>query len=534
MTHPHSWWQTGVIYQIYPRSFLDSNGDGVGDLPGIVSRLDYLHWLGVDVLWLSPIYPSPMADFGYDISNYTDVHPLFGTLQDLDSLLEQAHQRDLKVILDFVPNHTSDEHPWFQEARSSRTNEKRDWYIWRDPAPDGGPPNNWMSRFGGSAWQFDEPTGQYYLHLYDVKQPDLNWRNPKVRQAMYEVLRFWLERDVDGFRIDALEVLLKDEQFRDNPMNPEWKPGDPPNTRLIEHYIVDQPGMHGIMQEMRTLTENYGQRVLIGELYLPVERLMPYYGERLDEIHLPFNFQFVTMPTWEASTIRQVVDAYEAALPEGAWPNWVLGNHDRSRIATRVGHEQARLTQMLLLTLRGTPTCYYGEELGMQDIALPREVMQDPLAREHPEYSRDPVRSPMQWDRSPNAGFCPPGTEPWLPLPADYQQINVAVERKDPHSLLTLTRRLIELRRSTLALTAGSYRPIEGVPDGCFVYLRQASSQRYLVALNFSGQEQTLKLSEMGHGRIVLSTYLDREEPIDLALLRLRSDEGNVIELANL
>ena len=528
------WWQRGIIYQIYPRSFLDSNGDGVGDLPGIVSRLDYLRWLGVDALWLSPIYPSPMADFGYDISNYTDVHPLFGTLQDLDTLLEQAHQRDLKLILDFVPNHTSDEHPWFQQARSSRTNEKRDWYIWRDPAPDGGPPNNWMSRFGGSAWQFDEHTGQYYLHLYDVKQPDLNWRNPKVRQAMYEVLRFWLDRGVDGFRIDALEVLLKDEQFRDNPMNPEWKPGDPPNTRLIEHYIVDQPGMHGIMQEMRALTENYGQRVLIGELYLPVERLMPYYGERLDEIHLPFNFQFVTMPTWEASTIRQVVDAYESALPEGAWPNWVLGNHDRSRIATRVGREQARLTQMLLLTLRGTPTCYYGEELGMHDIALPREVMQDPLAREHPEYSRDRVRSPMQWDGSPNAGFCPPGTEPWLPLPADYQQINVAVEREDPHSLLTLTRRLIELRRSTLALTTGSYRPIEGVPDGCFVYLRQSSSQRYLIALNFSGQEQTLKLSEMGHGRIVLSTYLDREESINLALLRLRSNEGSVIELANL
>ncbi len=528
------WWQHGIIYQIYPRSFKDSNGDGIGDLQGITAQLDYLTWLGVDAIWLSPIYPSPMADFGYDITNYTDVHPLFGTLEDLDTLLHQAHQRDLKLILDFVPNHTSDEHPWFQQARSSRTNEKRDWYIWHDPAPDGGPPNNWMSRFGGSAWQFDEPTGQYYLHMYDVKQPDLNWRNLKVRQAMYEVLRFWLDRGVDGFRIDALEVLLKDEQFRDNPMNPEWKPGDPPNTRLIEHYIVDQPGMHGIMQEMRALTENYGQRVLIGELYLPVERLMPYYGEQLDEIHLPFNFQFVNLPTWEARTIRQAVEGYEAALPEGAWPNWVLGNHDRSRIATRVGREQARLTQMLLLTLRGTPTCYYGEELGMQDIALPREVMQDPLAKEHPEYSRDPVRSPMQWDRSPNAGFCPPGTQPWLPLPADYQQINVAVEREDPHSLLTLTRRLIELRRSTPALTTGSYRSIEGALDSCFVYLRQSNSQHYLIALNFSGQELSLQLSEMGHGRIVLSTYLDREEPINLALLRLRSDEGVVIELAHL
>ncbi len=271
MTHAHSWWQTGVIYQIYPRSFLDSNGDGVGDLPGITSKLDYLRWLGVDALWLSPIYPSPMADFGYDITNYTDVYPLFGTLEDLDTLLQQAHQRNLKLILDFVPNHTSDEHPWFQQSRSSRTNEKRDWYIWRDPAPDGSPPNNWMSRFGGPAWQFDELTGQYYLHLYDVKQPDLNWRNPEVRQEMFTVMRFWLDRGIDGFRVDALEVLLKDDQFRDNPINPLWQPGDPPNTRLIEHYIVDQPGMHTLMQQMRALAENYDQRVLIGELYLPVD-----------------------------------------------------------------------------------------------------------------------------------------------------------------------------------------------------------------------------------------------------------------------
>src|ERR1700694_1566644 len=299
-----SWWQTGVIYQIYPRSFCDSNGDGVGDLPGITGKLDYLRWLGVDALWLSPIYPSPMVDFGYDISNYFDVHPLFGTLEDLDTLIQQAHQCELKVILDFVPNHTSDEHPWFQQARSSRTSEKRDWYIWRDPAPNGGPPNNWMSYFGGSAWHFDERSGQYYLHVFDVKQPDLNWRNPNVRQAMYDVLRFWLDRGVDGFRIDALEKLLKDEQFRDNPLNPLWKTGDPPPPRPLAHYSEDQPDLHEIIQEMRVLTDSYGQRLLIGEVSLPVERLMPYYGEQLDEIHLPFNFQFVHLPTWEARTIH--------------------------------------------------------------------------------------------------------------------------------------------------------------------------------------------------------------------------------------
>jgi alpha-glucosidase len=343
---------------------------------------------------------------------------------------------------------------------------------------------------------------------------------------MYEVLRFWLERGVDGFRIDALEVLLKDEQFRDNPINPEWKPDDPPTTRLIEHYIVDQPGMHAIMQQMRAVIENYDQRVLIGELYLPVERLMPYYGEELDEIHLPFNFQFVNLPVWEARTIRQAVDGYEAALPQGAWPNWVLGNHDRSRIATRVGREQARLTQMLLLTLRGTPTCYYGEELGMQDIVLPREAMQDPLAKAHPEYSRDPVRSPMQWDGSANAGFCPAGVRPWLPVANDYQTYNVAAEQQDPRSLLMLTRALLALRRSHDALTLGSYQTVEQESATCFVYQRQSSDQCCLVALNFSVQDQVVKLPGESQGRVLLSTHMDREGLIPLSEIHLRGNEG--------
>ena len=531
MTHSHSWWQTGVIYQIYPRSFLDSNGDGIGDLPGITSKLDYLCWLGFDAIWLSPVYPSPMADFGYDIIDYTDIHPLFGTLHDFDVLLEQAHQRDLKLILDFVPNHTSDEHPWFQQARASRTNEKRDWYIWRDPAPDGGPPNNWASRFNGSAWQYDEHSGQYYLHMYDVKQPDLNWRNPKVRQAMYEVLHFWLERGVDGFRIDALEVLLKDEQFRDNPINPAWKPGDPPNTRLIEHFIVDQPGMHTIMQEMRSVAEHYAQRVLIGELYLPVERLMLYYGDQLDEIHLPFNFQFVTMKNWDTHTIRQVVENYEVALPEGAWPNWVLGNHDQTRIATRVGREQARIAQMLLLTLRGTPTCYYGDELGMQDVPLTKELMHDPAGKEDPEKSRDPVRSPMQWDESVNAGFCAPEVTPWLPVADDYQIYNVSDEQRDPRSFLMFTHRLLELRRALAALTLGSYQSVEHENVTCFVYLRQYANQRCLVALNFSTQDQVVMLPEQVQGRVLLSTHVDLEELIPLSEVHLRGNEGLLIEV---
>ena len=531
MIQTEFWWKRGIIYQVYPRSFKDSNNDGIGDLAGITEQLDYLRWLGVDALWLSPIYPSPMADFGYDISNYVDVHPLFGTLQDLDVLVQQAHQRDLKVILDFVPNHTSDEHPWFQESRSSRENEKRDWYLWRDPAPDGGPPNNWTGMFGGSAWQFDPRSGQYYLHLFDVKQPDLNWRNPQVRQAMYDTLRFWLDRGIDGFRVDVLAKLLKDSEFRDNEMNPLWKPGDPPYIRQNLQYNNDLPEVHEIVREMRAVLEGYDDRVLIGELYLPVARLMHYYGQSLDEAHLPFNFQLITMPAWEARAIRGMVDAYEAALPTGAWPNWVLGNHDRPRITTRVGRGQARLAQMLLLTLRGTPTCYYGDETGMQDVAIPPEQMQDPQGKDDPRHSRDPQRTPMQWDASANAGFCPPGVRPWLPVSADYQRYNVATEQQDPRSMLMLVSALLQQRRTHDALTLGDYRSVEQDNPTCFVYERQYRDLRCLVALNFSGDEQVVRLSGYGEGRVLLSTYMDREGGQGLQELRLRAIEGVLMEI---
>jgi alpha-glucosidase len=522
-----SWWQTGVIYQIYPRSFMDGNGDGIGDLRGIISKLDYLRWLGVDILWLSPIYPSPMADFGYDISNYCDIDPIFGTLQDLDTLIEQAHQRGLKLVLDFVPNHTSDEHPWFQDARSSRTSEKRDWYLWHDPAPDGEPPNNWLSLFGGPAWEFDEQSGQYYLHLFDVKQPDLNWRNPQVRAAMYDVLRFWLERGIDGFRVDVLWMLLKDEQYRDNPFNPNWKPGDRDDQRQIQRYTEDQPGSHGIVREMRSTLDAYGERVLIGEIYLPIERLVHYYGETLDEAHLPFNFQLLSLSGWEASVLHQVIDTYESLLPQGAWPNWVLSNHDRPRIATRVGRDQARNAQLLLLTLRGTPTCYYGDELGMQNGCVPVEMLHDPCGKGHPELSRDHERTPMQWNESLNAGFCALGVYPWLPVSEDYKTWNVEFQRTHRRSFLTLTRTLLKLRRSIPALTLGSYQTIEQDNPSCFVYLRQYQDQQYLVALNLSGQEQILHLS--GHGRILLSTQMDDEGERDLSQLCLRANEGQLI-----
>lgn len=524
--HAEWWWKTGVIYQVYPRSFKDSNNDGIGDLAGITQKLDYLRWLGVDALWLSPIYPSPMADFGYDVSNYVDVDPLFGTLHDLDMLVQQAHRGDLKAILDFVPNHSSDEHFWFQQSRSSRTNEKRDWYIWRDAAPGGGPPNNWTSMFGGSAWQFDARTGQYYLHMFDVKQPDLNWRNPQVRQAMYDALRFWLERGIDGFRVDVLSMLLKDSEFCDNEMNPLWKPGDPPYARQKMVHNDDLPGIHEIVREMRQVIDSYDGRVLIGEFYLPVPRLVRYYGEELDEAHLPFNFQLVTMPGWEARAIRKVVDEYEAALPAGAWPNWVLGNHDKSRIASRVGREQARLAQMLLLTLRGTPTCYYGDEIGMQDVPIPPEQVQDPQGKDDPRHSRDPQRTPMQWDGSAHAGFCAPEVQPWLPVSSDYRCFNVASEQQDPRSMLMLVRALLHERRTHDALTLGDYRSVEQDNPVCFVYERRYQDRRCLVALNFSADEQVVKLPEYSEGRLLLSTYMDGGSERDLPELRLRPNEG--------
>ncbi|MGH3148789.1 MAG: alpha-amylase family glycosyl hydrolase, partial [Rubrobacter sp.] len=330
----HSWWQRGVVYQVYPRSFMDGDGDGVGDLRGVTGRLDHLAWLGVDAVWLSPIFPSPMADFGYDIKDYTDVEPLFGTLEDFDRLRDEAHRRGIRIILDYVPNHTSDEHPWFVESRSSRDNPKRDWFIWRDAKPDGSPPNNWVGFFGGdSAWEWDEATGQYYLHLFEPKQPDLNWRNPEVREAMYDALRFWFERGVDGFRIDVLWLLIKDELLRDNPPNPDWKEGGRPSNRQLRVYSGDRPEIHEIVRALRAVADEYpGDRALIGELYLPLERLIAYYGTELDGVHLPFNFGLVTLPEWDPAAVRNLVAEYEAALPEGAWPNWVLGNHDQPRI----------------------------------------------------------------------------------------------------------------------------------------------------------------------------------------------------------
>ena len=437
------WWQSGIIYQIYPRSFQDTNGDGIGDLAGILRRLDYLKSLNVTCLWLSPIYPSPMHDFGYDVANYTAINPMFGTMADFDLLLAETHRREMKLILDLVPNHTSDEHAWFVESRGGRNSPKRDWYIWRDPAPGGGPPNNWLSFFGGPAWTYDASSGQYYLHQFLKQQPELNYRNPAVLEAMLGEMRFWLERGVDGFRVDVIWLMIKDARFRDEPIAPNWD-GVTPHQSLEHIYTGNQPEVHELIRAMRQLLDEYDERVMVGEIYMPNHELVAYYGANLDECHLPFNFQLINA-RWQAQAVRQLVDQYEVALPPGAWPNWVLSNHDQHRMATRIGAAQVRVATLLLLTLRGTPTCYYGDEIGMVDVPIPPEFLQDPQAVNQPEIAelvgRDPGRTPMQWDTSPNAGFAPAGVRTWLPLAADYTTCNVAVQAADLTSMLSFFRR---------------------------------------------------------------------------------------------
>ncbi|MET3843948.1 alpha-amylase family glycosyl hydrolase [Bradyrhizobium sp. OAE829] len=531
MTAP--WWQNGVIYQIYPRSFQDTNGDGIGDLRGIERRLDYLVRLGVDAIWISPIYPSPMVDFGYDVADYCDVDPRFGTLADFDDVLMQAHRRGLKVLLDFVPNHTSDQHPWFVESRASRGNQKRDWYIWRDAAADGGPPNNWISDFGGPAWEWDETTGQYYYHAFLKEQPDLNWRHPAVRAAMYDVMRFWFDRGVDGFRIDVLWHMVKAADFPNNPPNPAYRPEMGEMHRLLQLHSTDQPEVHRIAAEMRDIADGYGargqgERVLIGEIYLPVDRLMHYYGGERPEVHLPFNFQLIDTP-WEARSLATVITSYEAALPPGGWPNWVLGNHDRPRVAAKRGQAQARVAAVLLLTLRGTPTLYYGDELGLSDVMIEASQVRDPRELREPGLAlgRDPVRTPMPWDDCENAGFTT--ANPWLPLNADFPTRNVARMSEDPHSILTLYRRLLALRRNCRALSIGDFALLN-VEDEMLAYERRHDSERLIVALNLGAQSHRLPLPDWGRGsRVLLSTVADAALVEDGALL-LGSNEAVVLE----
>jgi len=538
------WWKHGVVYQIYPRSFADSDGDGVGDLAGITARLDYLNdgtpaSLGVDAIWLSPFYPSPMADFGYDVADFCDVHPDFGTLADFDLLVAEAHARGIRVIVDLVPNHTSDQHPWFEESRSSRESPKRHWYVWGDSKPDGSPPNNWSSAFPrvGRAWTFDEWTNQWYLHSFLPQQPDLNWWNPEVREAMDKVMRFWLDRGVDGFRIDVVHRLGKDPELRDNPLveiDAEGADG-PALARLralheARRYDEDWPEVHEILRTFRRTLDAYDDRMAVGEVYLlDPEVVARYYGESADELHLAFNFSFLWQP-WRAEAFRTEADRWESLLPADAWPDYTLSNHDVSRTASRYGdggdhRARARVAAMMLLTLRGTPFLYYGEELGMTDGEIPPDRVVD-------VDGRDPERTPMQWDGSATAGFTT--GDPWLPVASSAARgVSVAAQRDDQRSLLSLHRRLVWYRKGSAALRHGGYRSLD-TPEGIFAYLREAGEERLLVALNFGDRPRsfTPEGTGAGEGGLELATDPDRNKgPVSLRPLELGPDEGLVLRL---
>ncbi len=463
------WWKSAVVYQIYPRSFCDTTGDGVGDLEGIRRHLDHVAWLGVDAIWLSPFYRSPMRDYGYDVADYCDVDPLFGTLADFDRLLADAHARGLRVLLDWVPNHTSDRHPWFVASRSSRTSATRNWYVWRDGAPDR-PPNNWRAAFtNGPAWTWDETTRQWYLHLFLPEQPDLNWANPEVVTAMHGTLRFWLDRGVDGFRIDVVHCLGKDPALPDLP---------PEREHFPMSAQCDEPRTHAIVRDLRTLLDAYpGDRVMVGEVYLlDTAKVAPYYG-RGDELHLAFNFPPLYAP-WDASVWRREIDAVAAHLEtRDAWPAWVLSNHDNARHRTRYGSEaRARAAAVLLLTLRGTPFLYAGEELGLEDAVVPRERVRDP-------GGRDGCRAPMPWTAAPDHGWGV--VDPWLPWPPDAERRNAATLRDDVTSIVHLYRRLLAARRGSPALRLGTSAPI-ATPDGVLGYIRERDADRRALLVNFT------------------------------------------------
>lgn len=523
------WWQSGIIYQIYPRSYQDSNGDGVGDLPGITARLPYVASLGVQAVWLSPIFKSPMRDFGYDVADYCDIDPVFGTLAQFDALVAEAHRLGLKVMLDYVPNHTSSDHAWFQEALTGKASAKRDWYVWRDPAPDGGLPNNWKSFFGGPAWTLDEASGQYYLHQFLPSQPDLNWRNPDVRAAMFDVLRFWMRRGVDGFRVDVIWLLAEDERFLDEPENPaadrEVVGGQIEHSTLLHIYTQDQPETHDYVREMRRVIDEFDDRMMVGEIYLPLDKLLPYSGTpEAPMVHLPFNFHLILLP-WDTQTIRQFADEYDAASnAAGAWPNWVLGNHDQHRFKTRVGAAQYRVAQTLLLTLRGTPTVYYGDEIGMENVPVPPEKMVDPSGLQQPDSpdaGRDPERTPMQWEAAPGAGFTAAGTEPWLPLADNFAQVNVQVQEQDPQSDLNYFRALTRLRQEQPALVGGSYRSLDSGHADVFAFERELDGERLTVWLNFRGEERAVAAT----GQTLLSSRGDQPA----AQSPLRGHEARVV-----
>jgi alpha-glucosidase len=563
------WWQTGAFYQIYPRSFADGNGDGIGDFIGMTEKLDYLADLGIDAVWLSPHFPSPQFDVGYDISDYTDVAPEYGTLEDFKHFLDGAHQRGIRVIIDLVLNHTSHLHQWFIESRSSRDHPKRDWYVWRDPAPDGGPPNNWYSPFGGSAWEYDPATEQYYYHFFLKEQPDLNWRNPEVKEAMWDAVRFWLDMGVDGYRLDAIGTIFENPEMphqrsklTEEEIRRIFKRGFPDRTderlvelwRLLYEHQVEQDGVHELMQELRRVIDDYPERMLVGE-----NDNVSYYGDGTDELHLAFNFPLMRTNRLTPAWIHANQQERLSSLPPGAWPCNTLNNHDTSRLHNRFGDGQhdddiARTSLALMLTLRGTPFLYNGEEIGMSDYRLNDiTLFRDPPAVRYytgqvadgmlpaevlllaADYSRDRCRTPMQWSNTVNAGFSPEGVSTWLPVNPNYAQgVNVAEQQSNRDSMLNFYKKLLRLRKQTPALIDGDYTPLHQTAEDYFAFLRQSpdAQQTCLVVLNLS--DKTLDLNfdlTSRNARCLFSNHMLENEIVSLEALKITPFEIFIGEL---
>ncbi|MDJ0648844.1 MAG: alpha-glucosidase [Xenococcaceae cyanobacterium MO_188.B19] len=539
-SNTEKWWQTGVIYQIYPFTFADANGDGIGDLQGIIKKLDYLNdgnpdsetSLGIDAIWLSPINKSPMIDNGYDVSDYYDISDTFGTLEDFEILLEESHKRGIKVILDLVINHTSNQHNWFIESSSSKDNPKSDWYHWQDPEPNGGVPNNWLSYFGGTGWTFNEARQQYYYHSFNQNQPDINWGNPEVKAAIYQMIRFWLDKGVDGFRLDASSVYSKDKYYRYNPV--KFDSNDNNKYNNLHHlYDKDLPENHQIIREIRKIIDKYEERVLIGETFInsTLYESAIFYGINNDELHLPFTFEFPFSP-WYPGSIQREIAKKELITPKEAWASYFLDNHDIPRHLSRwvecslctnqLGIAQAAAA--ILLTVRGTPILYYGQEIGMVDNEdIPAEKIQDKIVirsetQESPE-SRDGARTPMQWDDSIHAGFSfGKDTKTWLPVHQNYTEVNVAKELKDPDSILNFYRQLIKARKNNEALRIGNWRSLIHYPYEHLAYVRETNAERVLILINFS-YEKDLTIDEhisTDNWQVLVSNVREVDKIIDL------------------
>jgi len=487
----HQWWQHAVFYEVYPRSFADSNNDGVGDLNGITSKLGYLHDLGVDAIWITPCYPSPQVDFGYDVSDYENIDPMYGTLADFDRMAAEGKKQNIRIIMDYVINHTSDKHKWFIASKSSKKSPYRNWYVWRDGKGPNQPPNNWISEFGGSAWKFDPTTGQYYYHYFYAEQPDLNWNNPEVEKAMFDVTRWWYKRGVAGFRLDAVDTLFEDPDLRDNPVLPGKNKFGDPNTQRI--YNTKLPGVHEVLQNLRKVADE-NDAVLIGETWTKnIDELKKYYGEHNNELQLPMDFMFTRIDKLSPPEFRRQIAAADTA---GGWPTWVISNHDIERSYNRYGDgahndDIAKLMAALYLTLRGTPIMYYGEELGMENNDPKRkEDVKDPKGRTGwpADKGRDGERTPMQWNDAENAGFST--HEPWLPAPPSYKTHNVAAESKDPNSVLEFYRKVLALRHTNSVLLEGNYSAVNEDDPNVLSYLRTYKGKSVLVALNMSGSAQ--------------------------------------------